>query len=166
MLIAGNWKMNGDPSAAEELGKMIARAPEVAHAGVSLIICPPAVLLAKFAERATLSPLEIGAQDCHPAASGAHTGDLSAEMLAACGASAIIVGHSERRTDHGETDALVAEKAQAAQRAGVAAIVCVGETEAERDAGDAEKVVTTQLAGSLPETLDASKLVVAYEPVW
>ncbi|MEM6762664.1 MAG: triose-phosphate isomerase [Pseudomonadota bacterium] len=166
MLIAGNWKMNGGPASLEELGKMIARAPEVSFKGVSLLVCPPAVFIQKFAERATVSPIKIGAQDCHPAEKGAHTGDLSAEMLAAAGASAIIVGHSERRTDHGEDDALVAKKAMAAQRAGLAAIVCVGETEAERDAGDAVSVVERQLAGSLPDGLDANHLVVAYEPVW
>ncbi|MEM7693623.1 MAG: triose-phosphate isomerase [Pseudomonadota bacterium] len=163
MIIAGNWKMNGDPAAMEEFSKMIAApAPE----GVSLIVCPPAVLLMAFAQKAAGAALTVGAQDCHPAPKGAHTGDLSAEMLAACGATHIIVGHSERRTDHGETDALVAEKAVAAQRAGLTPIVCVGETEAERDAGNAISVVTTQLAGSLPETLSPETLVVAYEPVW
>ncbi len=166
MLIAGNWKMNGDPNALGEFGKMIARAPEVAHNGVTLVVCPPAVLIGKLAERATVSPLEIGGQDCHPEASGAHTGDIAAEMLAACGATTVIVGHSERRADHHEDDALVAAKAQAAQRAGLRAIVCVGETESDRDAGNAEQVVKAQLEGSLPESLDADKLVVAYEPVW
>ncbi|WMS41315.1 triose-phosphate isomerase [Acuticoccus sp. MNP-M23] len=166
MLIAGNWKMNGDPNTLGEFGKMIARAPEAAHNGVTLIVCPPAILTAKCAERATVSPLEIGGQDCHPEPNGAHTGDIAAEMLAACGATTVIVGHSERRADHGEDDALVAAKATAAQRAGLRAIVCVGETEAERDAGNAETVVNGQLAGSLPETLDPARLVVAYEPVW
>ncbi|MEM8664090.1 MAG: triose-phosphate isomerase, partial [Pseudomonadota bacterium] len=166
MLIAGNWKMNCDPSSLEEFGKMIARAPEAAAKGVDLLVCPPFVLVAKFAERATVSPVKIGGQDCHFAASGAHTGDISAEMLAACGAASVIVGHSERRTDHGEDDALVAKKAAAAQRAGLTAIVCVGETEAERDAGTAESVVAGQLAGSIPGNLDPQRLVVAYEPVW
>ncbi|MEO1105021.1 MAG: triose-phosphate isomerase [Pseudomonadota bacterium] len=166
MLIAGNWKMNGDPSSLEEFGKMIARAPEASAKGVDLLVCPPFVLVGKFAERATVSPIEIGGQDCHTEPGGAHTGDISAEMLAACGASAVIVGHSERRTNHSEDDALVAAKAVAAQRAGLTAIVCVGETEAQRDAGDAESVVARQLAGSLPHSLDPARLVVAYEPVW
>jgi triosephosphate isomerase len=166
MLVAGNWKMNGDPSSLEELGKMIARAPEARSRGVSLVVCPPAVLIQKFADRATVSSLAIGGQDCHPDRSGAHTGDIAAEMLAACGASYCIVGHSERRADHHESDALVARKAQAAQRAGLTAIVCVGETEEERDAGRAEEVVASQIEGSLPTELDHVRLVVAYEPVW
>ncbi|WP_108661654.1 triose-phosphate isomerase [Acuticoccus kandeliae] len=166
MLIAGNWKMNGDPSSLEEFGRMIARAPEAAAKGVDLVVCPPAVLIAKCADRATVSMIAVGGQDCHPDPSGAHTGDISAEMLAACGARYVIVGHSERRTDHGETDALVAKKAEAAQRGGLVAIVCVGETEAERDAGDALAVVKRQIEGSLPATLDPAGLVLAYEPVW
>ncbi|MBJ3776502.1 triose-phosphate isomerase [Acuticoccus mangrovi] len=166
MLIAGNWKMNGDPSSMDEFGRMIARAPEATARGVDLIVCPPAILIAKFVDRATVSKIGIGGQDCHAEPKGAHTGDISAEMLAACGATAVIVGHSERRTDHGETDEMVGKKALAAQRAGLTAIVCVGETEAERDAGEAEAVVGRQLAGSLPEGLDPARLVVAYEPVW
>ncbi|MEM8855836.1 MAG: triose-phosphate isomerase [Pseudomonadota bacterium] len=166
MLIAGNWKMNGDPSSMEEFGRMIARAPECAAKGIELMVCPPFVLIAKFADRATVSPVKIGGQDCHPAAKGAHTGDISGEMLAACGAEAVIVGHSERRTDHGEDDALVAKKAEAGQRAGLTVIVCVGETEAERDAGEAESVVRRQIEGSVPASLDPARLVVAYEPVW
>ena len=166
MLIAGNWKMNGMPDAMDELGRMIARAPEVMSRGVDLLVCPPAVLIARFAERATVSKLRIGAQDCHPEEKGAHTGDISAAMLAACGATAVIVGHSERRADHGETDELVARKAAAAQRAWLDAIVCVGESEAQRDAGEAEEVVRRQLEGSVPSSLDAGRLVVAYEPVW
>lgn len=165
MLIAGNWKMNGTTDWVGEFTRMVARAPE-APAGVSLLVCPPATLLAKFADRATVSPLQLGGQDCHPDASGAHTGDLSAEMLADVGATFVIVGHSERRQNHGEDDALVGRKALGAQRAGLTAIVCVGETEAERDAGEAEDVVTRQLAGSLPDGIDPSRLVVAYEPVW
>jgi len=166
MLIAGNWKMNGDPSSLEELSRMIARATEVTARGVELIVCPPFVLIAKCAERATVSPIRIGAQDCHPAPSGAHTGDVSAPMLAACGATAVILGHSERRADHGESDDLVARKVKAAQAAGLTAIVCVGETEAQRDAGEAEAVVARQLSGSLPDGVDTDRLVIAYEPVW
>ncbi|MEM8551202.1 MAG: triose-phosphate isomerase [Pseudomonadota bacterium] len=166
MLIAGNWKMNGTPDAASEFDAMRAGADEAAARGISLLVCPPAPLIITFATAAASSPIGVGAQDCHPAEKGAHTGDISAEILAACGASAAIVGHSERRADHGESDTLVAEKAKAAQRAGLTAIVCVGETEPQRDAGEAVQVVEAQLAGSLPATLDPAKLVVAYEPVW
>jgi len=164
MLIVGNWKMNA--ASMEEFGKMLARAPEAAAKGVDLIVCPPFVLLHRLAERATVSPIRIGAQDAHFAPSGAHTGNISAEMIADAGGSAVILGHSERRTDQGEDDALVAKKAAAAQRAGLTAIVCVGETEAERDAGAAEDVVTGQIAASLPQSLDPAGVVVAYEPVW
>ncbi|RAI04169.1 triose-phosphate isomerase [Acuticoccus sediminis] len=166
MLIAGNWKMNGTPDSMDEFGRMIARAPEATARGIDLLVCPPAILISKFADRATVSKIAIGGQDCHPEEKGAHTGDISAEMLASCGASAVIVGHSERRADHGETDELVAAKAAAAQRAGLTAIVCVGETEAQRDAGETEAVVGGQLDGSVPASLDPSRLVVAYEPVW
>ncbi|MCF3933025.1 triose-phosphate isomerase [Acuticoccus sp. M5D2P5] len=166
MLIAGNWKMNGDPSSMEEFGRMIARAPEATAKGIDLVVCPPFVLIAKCADRATVSKVEVGGQDCHPEPSGAHTGDISAEMLAACGATAVIVGHSERRTDHNETDALVAEKATAAQRGGLMAIVCVGETEAQRDQGEALAVVKRQIENSVPTNLDPARLVIAYEPVW
>ena len=158
--------MNGTPDSMEEFGRMIARAPEATARGIDLLVCPPAVLISKFADRATVSKIAIGGQDCHPKEKGAHTGDISAEMLAACGASAVIVGHSERRADHGETNQLVAEKAAAAQRAGLTAIVCVGETEAERDAGQTESVVAAQVDASAPPSLDAAKLVIAYEPVW
>ena len=165
MLIAGNWKMNGDPRDLSEFTRMVARAPEVRSA-VTLVVCPPAVMLQKSVERATVSPLTVGAQDCHFAASGAHTGDLSAEMIASCGAEYVIVGHSERRTDHGETDEIVSRKALAAQRAGLTAIVCIGETEAQRDAGEADQVVTNQLNGSIADAVDPGRLVIAYEPVW
>jgi triosephosphate isomerase len=165
-LIAGNWKMHGEPSSVDELGRMIARAPEAAARGVELIVCPPAIMLARFAERATVSPIRIGAQDCHPEPKGAHTGDISAEMIKAFGGEAVIVGHSERRADHGESDALVARKAAAAARAGLLAIICVGETEAERDSGEAEAVVSRQVQTSIPDPIAADGFVVAYEPVW
>ncbi len=166
-LIAGNWKMNGLQAGLSELDAMLqgeSRSP-----GVDLMVCPPATLLAAFAAHVRAKAqahFSIGAQDCHPAASGAHTGDLSAEMLADAGASAVIVGHSERRADHGETDAQVRQKAEAAWRAGLVAIVCVGETRGERDAGHTLDVVAGQLAGSLPDAATAVNLVVAYEPVW
>src|SRR5690349_8066132 len=133
-LIAGNWKMNGLKASAAEFEMMLAAAPDLA-AKADLLVCPPATLVAAFANKARGSRLKVGAQDCHTKSSGAHTGDVSAEMLADAGASAIIVGHSERRADHGETDALVREKAQAAWRAGLTAIVCIGETQSHRDAG-------------------------------
>ncbi|MEH6950767.1 triose-phosphate isomerase [Nitrobacter sp. NHB1] len=164
-LIAGNWKMNGLKASASELGQMIAGAGGPAQKA-DLLICPPATLVLAFAGAVQGSPLRIGAQDCHPDPSGAHTGDTSAEMLADSGATAIIVGHSERRADHGETDALVRQKAEAAWRAALIAIVCVGETQDQRDAGQTLEVVGRQLAGSLPDSATAANLVVAYEPVW
>ena len=170
-LIAGNWKMNGLMAAMTEFEAMLRGAPDVLDRA-DLLVCPPLTLLAPFAWKAAnfgqegRRVLTVGAQDCHPKASGAHTGDASAEMLADAGATAIIVGHSERRADHGETDALVREKAQAAWRAGVTAIVCIGETQAQRDAGQTLDVCGTQLAGSLPDDATSGNLVVAYEPVW
>jgi triosephosphate isomerase len=132
-----------------------------------LLVCPPATLVAAFAEKAHgAKALAIGAQDCHPKASGAHTGDLSAEMLADAGATAIIVGHSERRADHGESDALVRQKAEAAWRAGLTAIVCIGETQQQRDHGHTLDICGRQLQGSLPDAGTAGNLVVAYEPIW
>jgi len=162
-LVAGNWKMNGLSASVAELSKMAAGADGLK---ADLMVCPPATLVAAFAKAAKGSPIAIGGQDCHAAASGAHTGDISAEMLADAGATAVIVGHSERRTDHHETDAQVKAKALAAWRAGLTAIVCVGETRAEREAGKTLAVVGTQLAGSLPDGVAATRLVVAYEPVW
>src|SRR2546423_4833155 len=164
-LIAGNWKMNGLRSSQAEFDAMREGAGAVTDKA-DLLVCPPATLIAGFAERAKGSKLAVGAQDCHPKASGAHTGDLSAEMLADAGASAIIVGHSERRADHGEGDALIRQKAEAAWRAGVTAIVCIGETRAQRDAGQTLDVCGGQLKGSLPDGSTSANLVVAYEPVW
>ncbi|HMH73173.1 MAG TPA: triose-phosphate isomerase, partial [Bradyrhizobium sp.] len=165
-LIAGNWKMNGLKASAAEFEAMLAGAPGVA-AKADLLVCPPATLIAAFAEKARGSnTIAIGAQDCHPRASGAHTGDLSAEMLADAGASAIIVGHSERRADHGESDVLVRQKTEAVWRAGLTAIVCIGETQHQRDAGQALDICRGQLDLSLPDQARADNLVVAYEPVW
>src|SRR5947207_11565469 len=164
-LIAGNWKMNGLKLSLAEFEAMREGAASVA-ARADLLVCPPATLIAGFADRAKGTKLAVGAQDCHPKASGAHTGDLSAEMLADAGASAIIVGHSERRADHGETDALVRQKAEAAWRAGLTAIVCIGETQQQRDAGQTLDICGGQLKGSLPDGSTAANLVVAYEPVW
>jgi len=164
-LVAGNWKMNGLRASAAELEKMIAGAASVS-AKTDLMICPPATLVAAFAQQAAGSPVMIGGQDCHAEASGAFTGDIAAEMLKDAGAAAVIVGHSERRTLHKETDAAVNAKARAAWRAGLTAIVCVGETRDEREAGRALAVVGGQLQGSLPDGCTAANLVVAYEPVW
>jgi triosephosphate isomerase len=164
-LIAGNWKMNGLKASLSELGA-IAKGAHDLWRKADLLICPPATLLFTSAAATIGSRVGIGAQDCHVAAFGAHTGDISAEMIADAGASAVIVGHSERRADHGETDALVREKAAAAWQQGLLAIVCVGETQAERDAGKALEVVGRQLAGSVPDGATAANLVVAYEPVW
>ncbi len=165
-LIAGNWKMNGLKSSLGEFEAMLAGAPAVA-AKADLLVCPPATLIAAFAEKVpTSGGFGVGAQDCHPKPSGAHTGDISAEMLADAGARAIIVGHSERRADHGETDILVRQKAEAAWRAGLIAIVCIGETQQQRDAGQTLEICRGQLNGSLPDGAGADNLVVAYEPVW
>src|ERR1700724_203012 len=164
-LIAGNWKMNGLKASMVEFEAMLAGAPAVAGKA-DLLVCPPATLIAAFADKARGSKVAVGAQDCHPKASRAHTGDLAAEMLADAGASAIIVGHSERRADHGESDALVRQKAEAAWRAGLVAIVCIGETQDHRDAGQTLQICGGQLVGSLPEGATSANLIVAYEPVW
>ena len=163
-LVAGNWKMNGLTASAAELDRIIQGARDLT--AVDLMVCPPVTLLARFAAAAQGSAVLIGAQDCHAEPSGAFTGDLSAEMLKDAGATATIVGHSERRGYHGETDADVRKKVLAASRAGLLAIVCVGETRADREAGRALTVVGAQLEGSLPDGATAENLVVAYEPVW
>jgi triosephosphate isomerase len=164
-LIAGNWKMNGLKASLSELRLMLQEAPSLSKT-VDLLICPPATLVCAFAEAARGNGLSTGGQDCHVAASGAHTGDISAEMLADLGASHVIAGHSERRADHGESDSIVRAKAAAIARAGLVSIICVGETEAERDAGRTLDVVGSQLSGSIPTDADPSRIVIAYEPVW
>lgn len=155
-LVAGNWKMNGDGASLPEIEAMASRG----DVGADLWIAPPATLIHRAASLA--GTVVVGAQDCHPAESGAHTGDLSASMLREAGARFVIVGHSERRRDHAEDDALVRAKAEAALAAGLTPVVCVGETEDEREAGRALEVVRGQLDGSVPE----GEVVVAYEPVW
>jgi triosephosphate isomerase (TIM) len=165
-LIAGNWKMNGVKTSGNEINAMIEGAKDGLSKSVDLLICPPATLLMGLARVAKGSKLNIGAQDCHAKASGAHTGDISAEMIADAGGVAVIVGHSERRADHHESDQIVREKAMAAMRAGLLAIICVGETEAQKDAGKTIDVVSTQLGGSIPDSADTSLLVIAYEPIW
>ena len=164
-LVAGNWKMNGLMASTSELGKIMQGAGDL-WSKVDLMICPPATLIMTFAVVALGSKIEIGAQDCHAEPSGAFTGDISAEMLADLGAKAIIVGHSERRTLHKETDAEVRAKAQAAWRAGLTAIACIGETKAEREAAKTLDILGGQLDGSLPDGAAGGGLVIAYEPVW
>ncbi|MEP3266453.1 MAG: triose-phosphate isomerase [Hyphomicrobiales bacterium] len=163
-LVAGNWKMNGLSSALAEFVHMKKAYNTDLSAAVDLMICPPATLVHSLAN--DRDNMLVGAQDCHMEVSGAHTGDLSAEMLVDSGASAIIVGHSERRADHGETNDTVHAKALAAKRAGAVAIICVGETKDEREAGNAISVVLSQLQGSTPADATAADVVIAYEPVW
>jgi triosephosphate isomerase len=165
-LLAGNWKMNGLRASLAELPKIADAAAGPLAGRVDLLVCPPATLIAAAVEQVGGSGVAIGGQDCHPDRSGAHTGDISAEMLRDAGAVAAIVGHSERRADHGETDALVRKKAAAAMRAGLAAIVCVGETREDRERGRTVDVVEKQLGGSVPDTPNAEALIIAYEPVW
>lgn len=161
-LVAANWKMNGLKDSIGELEKIIAGARSLT--AVDLMVCPPATLIAAFAAKAEGTPVLIGAQDCHAEAAGAYTGDISAEMLRDAGATAVIVGHSERRRYHCESDAVVRAKALAAQRAGLLAIICIGETREERDAGRTSDVLGEQLNGSLPD--DGENIAIAYEPVW
>lgn len=163
MLAAGNWKMNGLGESLAEITALAAACPDP---GCDVLICPPATLLSRLSDAASGTAIATGGQDCHAAASGAHTGDTSADMLRDAGASYVIVGHSERRSDHGEDDATVRAKAEAAWAADLIAIICVGETEAERDAGRALDVVASQLAGSVPDGATGANTVVAYEPVW
>jgi triosephosphate isomerase (TIM) len=165
-LVAGNWKMHGLGSSLAELRSLQERLAEAPVPEADAMVCPPATLLARARDALAGTPLALGAQDCHPLPSGPHTGDISAEMLADAGASAVIVGHSERRTDHGETDALVNAKAKAAFRAKLTAIICVGETELERREGATLEIVRRQLQGSVPQESRASNTVIAYEPVW
>ena len=165
-LVAGNWKMNGLRAQLDVFAEICQGVSKNRAEAVDAMICAPATLTYLLADAAVGTPVAVGGEDCHAAESGAHTGDISAEMLADAGATAVIVGHSERRSDHGETDSDVRLKAEAAWRAGLVAIICVGETEAERKAGEAKSVVATQLAGSVPDGATAENTVIAYEPVW
>ena len=162
-LAAGNWKMNGTAASLAEFDALAAAFPAPR---CDVLICPPATLIARMAARPGAGSVAIGGQDCHAKTSGAHTGDISAAMLADAGASHVILGHSERRADHAETDALIRAKTEAAHAAGLVAVVCVGETEAERDAGSTLAVIGGQLAGSLPDAATGATTVIAYEPVW
>ncbi len=161
-LVAGNWKMNGSLAALSEIPPIVEAAR--AAAGVDVAICPPFTLISAAVTRAR--GMSIGGQDCHAEASGAHTGSVSAAMLVEAGAKLVIVGHSERRAGQHETDEMVRAKAVAALAAGLMTIVCVGESEAQRDAGEHVEVVTRQIKGSLPDDWDNGELVVAYEPIW
>jgi triosephosphate isomerase (TIM) len=165
-LVAGNWKMNGLTEQLSQLRQMRASFMSGLDAQCDALICVPAPLLTKAAEIVADSPLRIGGQDCHPMDSGAHTGDVSASMVKDAGASHVIVGHSERRTDHRESDGAVKAKAEAAWRAGLVAIICIGETEAERKSGVTNSVLTRQITGSVPAGADALNTIIAYEPVW
>lgn len=164
-LVAGNWKMNGTRAALSELSEMCRAVAGGDVSGVELVLCPPATLIAAASEIAG-SRIGIGAQDCHAKTCGAHTGDISAEMIADAGATYVILGHSERRSDHGESDSAVRAKVEAAWDAGLRAIVCVGETAGERESGEALDIVGRQVQGSIPDGATAERLVVAYEPVW
>ena len=165
-LVAGNWKMNGLKRSASVLGEIAAGYTPALRAKVDLLVCPPVTLIHPFAREAVGTRIAIGGQDTHAEEAGAYTGNVSAEMLADLGATYVIVGHSERRSYHREKDQDVRDKVEAARRAGLMAIVCVGETREEREAGKAVAVVRRQLRGSLHEGMNARDLVVAYEPVW
>ncbi|MHA7886478.1 triose-phosphate isomerase [Roseicyclus sp.] len=162
-LAAGNWKMNGDGASLAEIDALLSAHPAP---GVDILICPPATLIERMARRIAGGPVAVGGQTCHTAASGAHTGDISAAMLAEAGATHVILGHSERRADHGESNETIRAQAEAALAAGLHVILCVGETEAERDADVTLEVVGGQLAGSIPDGVTGATLTVAYEPVW
>ncbi len=165
-LIAGNWKMNGTLATAKALAAGLVARSRTASALPEIALCPPAPLLPLVGAEVMGSPIALGAQDCHAKEKGAHTGDVSAVLLADIGCRFVIVGHSERRADHGETDQIVKDKAQAALKAGLIPIVCVGETEAERDRGATAGVIERQVKSSLPEEASGANAVIAYEPVW
>ena len=165
-MVAGNWKMNGSRASLDELALMSTGFTPALRQKLDIMICPPATLVLAASQRAVGSGIAIGGQDCHANDAGAHTGDLSAGMLFDAGATAVIVGHSERRADHNESDATVKAKAEAARRNALIAIICVGETRADREAGKTLAVVRRQLKGSIPENMTSRDLVVAYEPVW
>ena len=162
-LAAGNWKMNGTNANLIELQTLLAAHPDPQ---VDILICPPATLIVPATRLSADSPLMIGAQDCHSASSGAHTGDISAPMLADAGAAAVILGHSERRQDHGESSTTVAAKAAAAHAANLTAVICLGESLTEREAAQTLDVIADQLRHSLPESVTSANTVIAYEPIW
>lgn len=166
-LIAGNWKMNGTLAFAEALAaELIARLRGAAGPLPEIALCPPAPLIPAVLGVTRGTPIAVGGQDCHSKEKGAHTGDVSAALLKELGCRFVIVGHSERRTNHGETDAIVRAKAEAALRAGLTPIICVGETEAERERGETARIIARQVEGSIPPGAHAAGTVIAYEPVW
>jgi triosephosphate isomerase len=164
-LVAGNWKMNGLTAQLKEV-RLLADMLKGVRLGCDVMVCPPCTLIRPVVQLLGSSRIKVGGQDCHAAAAGAYTGDISAEMLADAGCVAVIVGHSERRARHCESDANVRAKAEAAHRAGLTAIICIGETLEEREAGRTLEVVSTSLAASLPKVFGDSDTVIAYEPVW
>ncbi len=164
-VIAGNWKMNGLRASLQEI-RAIAEGVTQGKEGVEAMLCVPATLLAAAAEAAKGTGLLIGGETCHGRESGAHTGDISAAMLADAGATHVIVGHSERRADHGETNSMVAGQARAALTAGLTPIICVGETQSQRETGLAVETVTRMIQRSLPDGIDPAGIIIAYEPVW
>jgi triosephosphate isomerase len=165
-LVAGNWKMNGLRATLSEIAAICDSVAKGWAGRADVLVCPPATLIAAAADLCKSAAVAIGAQDCHPEESGAHTGDVSAQMLGDAGAAYVIVGHSERRADHGESDEIVRAKAEAVLRAGLTPIICVGETKAQREAGETLATVGGQLDGSVPHGIDGERLVIAYEPVW
>jgi triosephosphate isomerase len=166
-LIAGNWKMNTLRGDAQALAQaLVDRVRSEGDPGADMLVCPPVTGLHIVGEVVNGTSVALGAQDCHPGDFGAHTGDINAQMLSDSGCSHVIVGHSERRADHGEGNALVRDKAAAAQSAGLTAIICVGETLEQRDSGETLAVITDQISGSLPAQSKANNTVIAYEPVW
>ena len=167
ILIAGNWKMNGLLAEGTTLAKEVAaEVKKLGKAECEFLVCPPFTLLNTVKKALRGSKVALGAQDCHTAEKGAHTGDISPLMLKDCGCSYVILGHSERRADHNESNALICQKAEAAYKAGLKAVICIGETEAERDAGKTIDVCTKQIMGSVPDSATAVNTVIAYEPVW
>lgn len=162
-LAAGNWKMNGTAADLEEVKALIDVCPAP---NIDVLLCPPATLIARMSELTATTAIATGGQDCHPAPKGAHTGDISAAMLKDAGATYVILGHSERRADHGETNSQICEKSQAAMSEGLVAVICIGETLDERERGATLDVVDAQLAGSVPESSNALNTVIAYEPIW
>lgn len=165
-LVAGNWKMNGLRDALGTINEIAQSSEDKSLANIDMLLCPPATLLYVATTLCEDVPLQIGGQDCHENKSGAHTGDISAQMIADCLGTQIIVGHSERRTDHKETDSVIRAKAEAAIGAGLIAVICIGETEEERKSGKTLDVLKTQLTGSVPGNSKAQNTVIAYEPVW
>jgi triosephosphate isomerase len=165
-LVAGNWKMNGLRRSVDTIDALKSRAQEGVLERIDMLVCPPATLIALAVKTIDTAPIHIGGQTCHPSESGAHTGDIAPEMLCDLGADYVLTGHSERRTDHKESDADVHAQTLGAWRAGLCAIVCVGETKDEREAGQEIYIVAGQIAGSVPDGATAENTVIAYEPVW